>query len=431
MNEHVLSVLSVGNGWMTGEELQSWYSRQLPERFIERKQTVIPGDKAVLVVGPRQAGKSTLLWKSLAETGRSTLMINCEEPSLREWLTSPALVAADLKASFPDRPYILLEEVQHLAEAGLFLKGLVDLKTGFQILATGSSAFDLESRTRESLAGRARRHLLLPFSLDELSGAEEVHPALKDKQRTAMLKRLAVLGGYPAVASSATPEIELSHLLESFIIRDASDRFRIRHIDAFRRLMELMARQIGNLCNYSEWSSILGISNDTVSNYIDLLEDSHIVRRVRPYAGGRRAEITGTPKIYFLDNGIRNRLTGNFAAFGQRDDSGALLENLVFSELAKLTHPLLDSIDFWRSKAGGEVDFVVHTKGRVLPVEVKISARPGRLTRSQHSFIQAYQPEEFWILHTGQEDEEKKIATTRVRWLPIHRLSREISSFNR
>ncbi len=126
--------------------------------------------------------------------------------------------------------------------------------------------------------------------------------------------------------------------------------------------MELSASQIGSLCNYSEWANVAGISSDTVKEYAGMLEDSHILRFVRPFVGGKRAEITSTPKIYFLDNGIRNQLFGGFQNFASRTDRGALLENFIFSELYKSINPLLDSIKYWRSKSGAEVDFVVEKK---------------------------------------------------------------------
>ena len=206
----------------------------------------------------------------------------------------------------------------------------------------------------------------------------------------------------------------LTGLLESFILRDASDRFKIRHTDSFRKLLEIMASQIGNLCNYTDWAANTGISADTVREYTTILSDAHVIKFVRPFVGGKRAEITSTPKIYFVDNGIRNRLFGGFDAFEKRSDKGALLENYVFTELAKNTNPLLDSIRFWRSKSGAEVDFVLEREAEVIGIEVKAGNARGKLTRSSHSFIDAYEPKKFIVINDRAHDGFQKNKTELV-----------------
>ena len=151
-----------------------------------------------------------------------------------------------------------------MEEAGLFLKGLVDRRTGRAIYATGSSAFDLEARTRESLAGRAHRHLLLPFSVAELAaarGAGQGRLIAKEKRRR-RVERMLIYGAYPAVWTASAPERELADLAEAFVLRDVSDRFQIRHLEGFRKVVQLAASQIGNLVNFSEWASLAAISND-------------------------------------------------------------------------------------------------------------------------------------------------------------------------
>ena len=321
----------------------------------------------------------------------------------------------------PQGAIVFFEEVQALTDSGLFLKGLVDRKSGFRLLATGSSSFELESQTRESLAGRAHRKQLLPFSLAELAAAEQVPAALENRNREKSLYHLLQYGGYPSVYLTEKKSAVLTGLVESFILRDASDRFRIKHTGAFRRLLELLANQIGNLCNFSEWAANLGISADTVREYTTILSDAHIIRFVRPFAGGKRAEITAAPKVYFIDNGIRNRLFGGFAPVERRADQGALLENFVFTELLKHSHPLLDNIRFWRSKSGAEVDFVLEHQSLCVGIEVKSGNTRGKLTRSSHSFIDAYAPQQFWIIsdreHNGfQKNNTEVIFTTPTKF---------------
>jgi uncharacterized protein len=413
MDESLIRAVRTANPWLRGEPLGPWFARYLPAVYVRRQLRVVADHRVVLVVGPRQAGKSTVIWKTLADAGGPALYLNCEDPSIRTWLQSPALFLADLEELAPAVPALFFEEVQALPEAGLFLKGLVDHRTGKKIYATGSASFDLEAKTRESLAGRARRHLLLPLSISEIAAASdgpegpaEARPgaALRRAELADTIERLLVYGSYPTVYMAAERREELATLVESFIVRDASDRFRIRHVAALRKILELAASQIGNLCNFSEWAALAGVTHDTVAEYCRILEDTHVLRMLRPFIGGKRAELTKASKAYFLDNGIRNQLFGGFAAARHRADRGALVENLVFSELYKHLNPLLDSIRYWRSKSKAEVDFVVEHQGRVLACEVKAGDVRGKISRSARSFIDAYRPQRFLVVHDGARD---------------------------
>ena len=364
---------------------------------------------ASLVIGPRQAGKSTLIWQTISNQPSPVLYCNCEEPSIRELCLSPALFIQDMEHLAPQAHGLFFDEIQHLNEAGLFLKGLIDLKTKMPILATGSSSYHLRSKTRESLAGRARRYQLLPFSLAEVLPPDR-SPIIQTMETQTVLEESLLWGGYPEVFLSPDKEQDkgnvLGRLIEAFVLRDASDLYAIKNPQAFRRLLSLTASQVGDLVNLSNWSEILGVSVNTVGQYLSILEESHIIRLVRPYVGGKRAEITSRPKIYFIDNGLRNFLFGGFAPLQTRADRGKLVENYVLSELCKYTNPLLDSIHFWRSKSQAEVDFVLLRGNEMVVVEAKSAAlkRP-RLTRSLQSFIQAYSPPKVIVVNASLREE--------------------------
>ncbi len=436
VDEHLIRALRITNPWLRGEPLGPWFERYLPGSYVSRRLELRADHRVVLVVGPRQAGKSTLIWKTLAAGGRPALYLNCEEPSVRTWLRSPALFLADLEELAPEVPVLFFEEVQFLPEAGLFLKGLVDHRTGKEIYATGSSSFDLEAKTRESLAGRARRHLLLPLSIAEIAADQRERRAgggrtgreLGRIELAEAIERLLVFGSYPPVLVASEPREELATLVESFIVRDASDRFRIRNIAALRKILELAASQIGNLCNLSEWTALAGVSHDTVAEYCQILEETHVLRRVRPFIGGKRAELVKMPKVYFVDNGIRNQIYGGFAPASRRGDRGALVENLVFSELCKKANPLLDTVRYWRSKSKAEVDFVVEHQGRRMALEVKAGDARGKLSRSARSFIDAYEPERFVIVHRGPP-ETVEVGGTPVEFLRLEELDEAFGEF--
>ena len=346
---------------------------------------------------------------------------------MRAWCTSPAQFLADLEDVLPSPAALLFEEVQHLDEAGLFLKGVVDMRPGCPVLATGSSSFHLIARTRESLAGRATRVRLLPFGLEELSASEGDMPRLiAESRRRERYERMLLYGGYPEPWLSNEPSLRLGELVESVVVRDASDRFRIDEPVAFRKLLRLMAGQVGNLVCLSEWAAICGVSAKTVARYASILEESHIVSLVRPWLSGKRAELTSAPKVFFIDNGIRNAVLGRFAALDRRDDLGALAENWVYGEICKATHPLLDGVGHWRTRSGAEVDFVVELGGRIVAVEVKAGPSPRRrLSRSARSFIAAARPDRFLMIHGGETGEEE-VDGCLVVWAGPTRLVEEL-----
>jgi predicted AAA+ superfamily ATPase len=428
MREYMRMALVRDNPWLTGAPLGPWLHDHVPRKYIPRRVQLRAGDKACLVVGPRQAGKSTLIWKTLADAGRPVLVLNCEDPAVREWLSSPAVFLAELEGLTRARPALLFEEAQRLPEAGLFLKGVVDRRSGLEVFATGSSSFDLEARTRESLAGRATRHRLLPFSLAEIGDTLGSAPILRDATLAEVTRRMLVTGCFPAVYRAPKPEPELAELVEAFVVRDASDRFRIQNLAAFRTLLELMASQVGNLVNVSEWASLAGVSSGVVTDWAELLEQAHVVRLVRPFIGGRRAELTHARKAYFVDNGVRNQVFGGLAPAEARADRGALLENLVLAEIRKTVNPLLDQVCYWRSKSGAEVDFVIQHQGRLAAVEVKWGEVHG-VSRSARSFLEAYQPEHLWLVSLGQPHQLEPIGPTTVSVLPPWRLADELLGF--
>ena len=423
---YLIKVLTLDNPWLAGAPLAPWYARYLPPRFIPRTCRLTADHRVCLVVGPRQTGKSTLIWKTIADTERPVLYLNCEEPAIRAWLVSPAAFLADIQILVHGETPLFFDEIQHLEEAGLFLKGLADRKTGRLIYATGSSSFDLQAKTRESLTGRAMRHLLLPFSLEETRHGLNIPPALEPNRLPALVHRMVVYGGYPSVYTSEAPLSELTGLVEAFLIRDASDRLRIKHVAAFRKLLELIATQIGNLCNYSEWATVCGISAGTVREYVSILEDSHVARLIRPFVGGKRAEVTSTPKAYFVDNGLRNQVFGGFIAYDQRADRGSLLENFLFSELYKAINPILDTIRFWRSKSGAEVDFVLEQHGLLSAWEAKAGLSRPKVSRSSRSFIEAYRPRAFFVVSENRFP-SLRIGETPVHFISYYRIGREIA----
>lgn len=425
MDTFTLKVIQADNPWLGDQaRFPEAAAHHIADPFLERDLPEIKSwpvkKKAHLIVGGRQVGKSSLLWRWFLQKNRAPLYLNAEELSIMNWCRSPALVLEDLKGlTHPGMP-VFIDEAQHLQDAGLLVKGLIDGGIQNPLFVTGSSTFHLQARTKESLAGRVDRILLNPFSLKEVSsGLDGLPPIVRAQKIRDTALRQTLAGGYPEAWLSNNPERVLAHLIESFVIRDASDLFRIQHLDAFRRLLLLIAGQVGSLINASEWASICGISRGTVMDYLDLLNQTYVIHTVHPFVGGKRAEVIHRPKVYFRDNGIWNMVSRRFIPFAQRADRGPCLENWVAGELRKALSPLLpmDELRFWRSKSGTEVDFVLERPYGLVALEVKAAEmkRPA-ISRSARSFIHAYSPAQFIVVNLGLEHEET-LDRTRIRWV--------------
>jgi uncharacterized protein len=434
MDPILLERIKQTNPWLFGTaKVGSTGPSKLPRPWVERKQIPIerllkPG-KAHLIVGPRQAGKSSLIWSVLKGVERP-LFLNLEEPVFREWCLSPAAFLDDLEIQGLAPEALFLEEAQWLSAAALFIKGLVDLKPSFPILVSGSASLQFRDKSRESLAGRATRNLLLPFSLAEVcQGSEQAFPAAEQLESSTKLRRQLCIGGYPEAWLHEQPGQVLGELVQAFLLRDASDLFAVTRLDAYRKILRLAAGQIGNLVNAAEYASIAGVSANTVARYLALMEEAHILHLLPAFAGGKRREVTSAQKVYFIDNGLRNALLGRLNEnLETTPERGALVENWVFSELMKaFSWP--QPVRYWRSLSGAEVDFVLDLPGNLVGIEVKASQfqRP-KLSRSSRSFIEAYSPPHFFVVNNNFK-ETMAVSQTQVHWIPAFLLPSVLKQF--
>jgi len=345
----------------------------------------IDNDEIILIAGPRQSGKTTVLHQIedfIKEKNNRVHFLNLEDHEYLSLLKKSnknlfKIFSFDLK----QKTYLLIDEIQYLDNPTNFLKYFYDEYKGrIKIIATGSSAFYLDRRFKDSLVGRKKIFRLLPLSFKEFlrfKGKEDLIKqnlnkiSLSEKEKINLYYReYSIYGGYPKVVLSNLSQKKeiLEDLAYSYIKKDIFEA-NIKQEDVFYNLMRILASQIGNLVNSSELSSTLNVSRSTIEDYLSLMERSFHIRLIRPFYKNLRKEITKMPKVYFLDLGLRNFLLKNLDQFDLRDDKGQILENLLYRELLEKYN--FSEIKFWRTIQKHEVDFIV---GEKTAYEVKMNS---------------------------------------------------------
>lgn len=342
--------------------------------------------KAILLVGARQVGKSTL-FHQLADTLKTpTLWLNCDQTSTRETLASPSL--AELRLLIADYPTIVIDEAQRVANIGLTLKLITENFPAVQLLVTGSSSLGLHDRINEPLTGRKIEYFLYPVSTAEIYHAEGLIGV-----RERLLQRL-IYGSYPDVLYGALPpEKALRELAESYLYKDILELEGLRKSAVLQKLLTALALQVGSEVSYNELSKTVGIDSKTVERYIDILEKCFIVFRLNSYSRYLRTELTKGKKIYFYDLGIRNAILNNFAPLEMRSDAGALWENFFIMERMKYNHYADRAVNtyFWRTSDKQEIDYIEESNGELHLFEMKWNTKK-QITKFPNQFLTTYSP---------------------------------------
>ena len=352
-----------------------------------------PG-KVVVLYGPRQVGKTTLLRRYVQEREPEAVVVSGEDITVREVLESQSLDR--LSNLVGRRRTLIVDEAQHLREVGLNLKLMVDHIEGLRIIATGSSSFDLAQKTGEPLTGRKRTLLLLPLAQLELREVEGPH------ETSARLPARLLYGSYPEVALSGSDrerQLHLREIVSSYLFRDVLQVEGVRHSDRLLNLVQLVAHQVGAEVSLNELGTQLGMSKNTVGRYLDLLEKTFVLYSRRALSRNPRKEVSRSRRYYFYDNGIRNAVVSDFRPLTLRNDIGALWENYIATERMKrnlYTDTLTDSY-FWRTYDRQEVDLVEEWNGALHAAEMKWS--PRKTARPPAGFRRAYPDATFRVVH--------------------------------
>ncbi len=339
--------------------------------------------KLIVIYGARQVGKTTLIKEISKNFSEQEIYLNCDEPDIRELLTDAT--STKLKNIVGKKTLVLIDEAQRVKNIGITLKLFVDELKNVQVIATGSSSFELSNEINEPLTGRKFEYTLYPFSMRELSsefGWLETNRLLEER---------ILYGMYPDVVLNPNDKKDLlKDLTKSYLFKDVLSYQGIRKPEVLDKLLIALAAQIGSEVSYNELAGTVGIDKDTVTKYLDILEKAFVIFRLHPFSRNIRTEITKLRKVYFYDTGIRNALISNFNTLASRNDKGALWENFLISEKLKMNSYL--NIDaktfFWRTSQQQEIDYIEEKENSLYAYE--FSYKTNKKKKIPLTFLNAY-----------------------------------------
>jgi len=322
--------------------------------------------KAIIILGPRQSGKTTLVKEIIKRESLQGNFINCDEPAVKSIFED--ISTAKWRQIIGNYKIIVIDEAQHIKDIGIKLKLVTDQIPEVQLIVTGSSALEIANEINEPLTGRKWEYNLYPVSWHELNSVYNYI------ERLQQIEQRMIFGMYPEVIINPGREIEiLNNLASSYLYKDILSFKGIRKPDLLDRLLRALALQVGSEVSYNELSNILEVDKNTVISYLDLLEKAFIIFRLNPLSRNLRKEISTSRKVYFWDNGIRNALIANYNPLNIRNDTGMLWENFLMSERKKYNHYRRRFVNsyFWRTHDQKEIDLIEEYDGKFDVFEFK------------------------------------------------------------
>lgn len=338
--------------------------------------------KVIILFGPRQVGKTTLL-KEIFKNKKNVLWLNADEPDIKAIFHNAN--STRLKTYFGDNKFVIIDEAHTIEDIGLKLKLMVDSIPNKQFIATGSSSFDLRNKTTEPLTGRKWQFFLYPLSFQEM--VNDI--GLIEEKR--MIPHRLVYGYYPEVVLNTNEAKErLKLLTESYLYKDLLMYEGLRMPEKLIHLLKLLASRVGSEVNYNSLSRELKMDNSTVEKYIQILEDSFVIFRLHAFSRNHPKELKKGRKIYFFDNGVINTILDSFKIIENRTDVGALWENYIISELYKKYKYANQwcKFYFWRTQDQQEIDLIIEDDDILRAYEIKWNSK--RKVRLSKSFSNKY-----------------------------------------
>lgn len=408
----------------------------IKRKVFEALRAHLEEKEIALIVGPRQAGKTTLmlmLKKELDERGEATLFLSLDNEMERPLFESQQKLLSKIELEMGRKNgFVFIDEIQRKEDAGVFLKGIYDMNLPYKLIVSGSGSVELKEKVHESLVGRKRIFEVATVSFEEFvdfkldykyTGKIKEWFGLHAVWGRELLDEYMNFGGYPRVMlaeSSEEKRIIMADIYQSYLEKDIAFLLNIRKTEGLTHLVRVLAEQAGNLIKVSELANTLGLSAQTVNDYLWYLEKTFIIRRVTPFFKNVRKEITKASTVYFVDLGLRNFALGEWGTVAQGGWRGFLFENFVYNTLREGLKDTAATAHFWRTQDKAEVDLVVDVGVETIPVEVKhqVLRRP-QTTRSLQSFLKKYKPRRGYVVHMG-ERLERKIGESRIVFVPYY-----------
>ncbi len=355
--------------------------RNIQEKIEEKLFTK---GKIIIIYGARQVGKTTLVKQILNNhKNKKTIYLNCDEPTDRMALTNKT--STELKSFLGDNQLVVIDEAQRTENIGITLKLIVDNYPEIQIIATGSSSFDLANKINEPLTGRKYEFYLYPFS------AKELKQRFSKIEQDRLIEQRLIYGMYPEVINNpSNAKVNLKEITKSYLYKDVLQFLDIKNSDLLYKLLQVLSLQMGNEVSYDEIANSLDIDKKTVQKYILVLEQLFVIFRINPFHKNLRTELRKKRKIYFYDNGIRNALIENLNPLNIRNDVGSLWENFLISERLKQSYEyfIYKRKYFWRTHQQQEIDYLEEENQNLRAFEFKWSNKKKK--NLPKSFQEAY-----------------------------------------
>ncbi|MDO9575971.1 MAG: ATP-binding protein [bacterium] len=408
------------------------------------------------IKGPRQSGKTTLLemlreWL-IEERGvdpEAIVFLTFEDRDIVDSFSSnpKEFVKSYTAKKKGKRCYFFIDEFHYLKDGGRILKLLYDLFRDVKFVITGSSSLELTGETAKYLVGRVFFFYLWQLSFKEfiqvkapellayyeeksdflrrfIQNGVDFSPEGKDiflKDFSRYFEEYANWGGYPEVVKSndrETKSIILKNIYETYVTKDIIELLKITDAETFRKIVSLLANQTGNILSFTSLIQDTGTYFKEMKNKVSILEETYIIKLIQPFYTNRTTELKKSPKVYFIDTGLRNSILHNFSEIYLRPDRGALVENAVLSILRTGYAEEDVLVRYWRTLSKAEVDFVLRFRDSVIPIEVKYSHAVPKISRSFRSFLSSYNPERAVILTRDLWGKER-VNNTFVKFVPL------------
>jgi predicted AAA+ superfamily ATPase len=340
----------------------------IPRQVTHLIQGKLGTKKAIILLGPRQVGKTTLLKELVHSNNWNVLWINGDDFDVNQMLAN--LNAEKWKSLIGKNSVVIVDEAQRIHDIGLKLKILTDQLSDIQVIVSGSSSLEIAQKVNEPLTGRKWEYQMFPLCFQEMVN---YHGLITEKR---LIPKRLIFGYYPDVVNHPDDSIEtLKQLASSYLYKDFLSLDQVRNSDLVVNLLRALAFQIGSQVSYHELSQMLGVDTKTIEKYINLLEQSFVIFRLGSFSQNLRNELKKSKKIYFFDVGMRNAIINNFLPLESRNDSGVLWENFIIMERIKFLHYHRRHVNqwFWRTKEQKEIDLIEEENGELRAFEFKNS----------------------------------------------------------